>query len=577
MKSDRPGVLATRAVNQYRRRDAFTFLGLRYCVNTAAARRDRWIRDVAVELVTTRKEAGYFRALHFKEAEADGAVSHRSLHLPGACEALAEAALLDACAHHSEAFGTPARVFSYALPAASDRSGMFEPYVKGLKERQSAIAEAARGGGIVQCVDIRKFYPSISGDLAMTAWERACAEAGLHERFAALGKKLIGDHGRAGNQDGAGILTGPMLSHLLGNLVLREVDREHAGDRNVGYFRYVDDVTLVGPEQRVAEALGRLESSLARLGLELHPDGHDKRLAVPCEEWLKETTSGEVEQYGKVWAGLVGDLKRLLLLKPGNEERLRDGLRALDFRLPVTDYRALANEGSWIERFRDLISSEWFRDSTRALRADKLIEQALMVRDYCERALEEVMAEWPAASPFRRKCLVPRARYAAGRLIYLATRKSLWSHAGRLKLIPELHLHGHVMQAVATGEVDELLPLGANAAQAAAQAFAAGGHAAALSAMPRSEAGLQALAVLVANGVRVEGIELAEAGELLRLARVGCDAALMRSEDPFIRELACLHGLAGEAMHADQFVTAFDRDDDLVMDAIDQLHNYPSL
>jgi hypothetical protein len=121
-----------------------------------------------------------------------------------------------------------------------------------------------------------------------------------------------------------------------------------------------------------------------------------------------------------------------------------------------------------------------------------------------------------------------------------------------------------------------LLGLGVNAAQAAAQAFAANDQAANLSAIPQDEGSRQSLAVLIANGVHVQGVELNDGSELLRLALQGCDRDLMKSDNAFIRELACLHGLAPEARHAEMFRTVFDQDDDLVMDAVDQLQDYPS-
>jgi hypothetical protein len=39
----RPGILAVRAVNQYRRREVFAYLGLRYYLENTAARSDTWI------------------------------------------------------------------------------------------------------------------------------------------------------------------------------------------------------------------------------------------------------------------------------------------------------------------------------------------------------------------------------------------------------------------------------------------------------------------------------------------------------------------------------------------------------
>ena len=87
----RPGILAVRAVNQYRRRDVIAYLGLRYYLENTAARSDIWASEVTTDLVLTRTNTPYFQAKHFKEKTELGNVIHRPIFLPGANEALAEA------------------------------------------------------------------------------------------------------------------------------------------------------------------------------------------------------------------------------------------------------------------------------------------------------------------------------------------------------------------------------------------------------------------------------------------------------------------------------------------------------
>lgn len=142
MNRERPGILAVRAVNQYRRRDVLTYLALRYYLHNDAARTDRWVEDVATNLVLTRSDLPYFHALHFKDSSGRGKIDHRAMFLPSANEALAEAALLAECAKHQQAFSNPSCVFSYSLNHGNDRSGIFPHYSPGLRERHDAIAKA---------------------------------------------------------------------------------------------------------------------------------------------------------------------------------------------------------------------------------------------------------------------------------------------------------------------------------------------------------------------------------------------------------------------------------------------------
>ena len=141
--------------------------------------------------------------------------------------------------------------------------------------------------------------------------------------------------------------------------------------------------------------------------------------------------------------------------------------------------------------------------------------------------------------------------------------------------MPELHQQGRVMEAICTRVVDGLLPLGGNVAQAVAQPFSTLETKIIVRRSVTGAVELQALAVLKLNGldVEVQGSTGHLHDELVRFAHAGSDLALMRSNDPFVRQLACLHGLAPAPRHSQILSTAFDQDDELIFDAIEQLHN----
>jgi hypothetical protein len=86
------------------------------------------------------------------------------------------------------------------------------------------------------------------------------------------------------------------------------------------------------------------------------------------------------------------------------------------------------------------------------------------------------------------------------------------------------------------------------------------------------------LATFLFNGVplTLPDNAIPDDSELLRLASCGADIGLMRGGDPYIRELACLHGLQGTARHAEMIMTAFDEDEKLAMDAVEQLQESAS-
>jgi hypothetical protein len=191
--------------------------------------------------------------------------------------------------------------------------------------------------------------------------------------------------------------------------------------------------------------------------------------------------------------------------------------------------------------------------------------------------LELLLEQTIDSSGYDRKRAVPKLRYRGGRLVYLASDDSLSSLAKDTQAIPELHLLTEVMEAVSSGNLDRVLYLGTNAAQAAAQPIRAAKKTCSTTLRDLKEAEQQSLAVFLLNGVSVERPGPDNDTELMRFAKNGADRNLMKSGEPFMRELACLHGLVEHARHSELLETAYDEDEDLALDAIDQLQQSVSM
>ncbi len=581
MKLSPPGTLSIRAVNQYRRRDVLTYLALRYYLTNAATRADHWAQRASIDLVLTRSVPVYFRSLHFKGTDPDGGLEHRRVFLPGANEALAEAALLDECSNQPTAFANPSCVFSYDLSKAEERLGIFQPYLGGLQKRHEAIAAACDTcpNGIVRYVDIKRFYPSIRSALALQAWRDQAALGKLAAHYQELGERLIYDYGKARDQDERGILTGPMFSHLLGNIVLRQLDNIASSDFPAKYFRYVDDIALVGEPHAVKESLHMLHSRLAELGLELHDDSSPKNILVGVSEWLEGRHDFRESRQPSSWNAFIGNLKKFLLYNPDESETLHETFLSAGLRVPVRDYSGAIHEAGYLKKVLRWTEWHWFRHAARSISIRSLINQALRLRMSYKTEFNKLMSGAENLHGFGLKRRIPKLRYRAARLIYLATEDDLASLYPEAAKLPELRFQAEVMAAVASGNIDRLVQLGSNAAQAAAQPLRAAHRQATLTSRELGEAEAQGLAVFLLNGVPVmrEGPPLRQESELTRFATAGADVALMKSDHPFMRELACLHGLTDQPRHPETLETAFDEDEALAMDAIDQMQQSPSL
>lgn len=579
MKLTRPGILALRAVNQYRRRDVIPYLALRYYLESSAARTDRWARDVAVDLLLRRPSPSYLRVQHFKNVDEHGNVGHRDMFLPGPNEALAEAALIDACAAAGGAFALPNCVFSYAPATGAEASGIFVPYMRGLRARHEAISLACRRirKARIAFVDIKRFYPSIRVELARTAWTGACAKSGLSSRMTEAGVRLLDDHGTASNENQGRLLTGPMFSHLIGNLFLRRVDERMSGGP-AAYFRYVDDMALVGTRDEVRSSMRILRGEIQALGLQLHDESSSKTLNIGTEEWLQGEHDFAETRSDVSWMTLIGDLKRFLLWHPERTPELAVALKDAGYRIPVPDYSGAIEEAAFVDRLRTLMSKTWFQLRAGDVTLDSILRQASALRERYDVELLKLLANADQLSAFALKRVLPKARYRLGRLAYLARPERLLAMAEAASGVAGLGLQAEVGRAIATGAVDRILMFGTNATQAAAQPLRMAPYQPTLSRPTRSKVDLHSIAILKFNGVAGQLPSTgSDVDELLRFALKGSDAQLMRSADPFIREVACLHGIAEVPRHSELLDKPFNQAEVVALDAIEQARESLSL
>lgn len=570
MKKQRPGDLAVRAVNQYRQRDVFTYLSLRYYLENSAARSDKWASTVAVSLVCRRPAPSYFNSFHFKELEG-AEPTHREMSFPGANEALAEAALIDACATLVDgSFRASEKVYSYRPAMPGDKSGIYEHYMHGLKRRHQDITVACRRepSAKVSFFDIKRFYPSIRADVAYDAWKTACESSLLPSHFKELGTKLIHDHALHSASSGGHILTGPMFSHLIANLVLKNVDAvmERSG---VEYFRYVDDIALVGSSKQIKAASTALRVQLEALGLSLHEESSAKSMEVSASEWLEGVDDYNDVEGSDSWMRLIGDIKKLLVLKPSIAEDLALRFAANGLRIPILDYTAAAAEASYFEKVARYVRSPWFAAVSPARILDVLVIRATQLRDRYSQELSTFCEELNVARGFKAKRLIPKIRYRMGRLAYLSEPSDLYA-MGDGVTDSSLDLQKEVVKAIATGQVERVLAMGGNVAQAVAQPVRMAKNRVEFSKEQLTPQEMQALAVFKLNGVDVSSPVVFD-NELVRFAEHGADVGLMRSADPFISELASLHGVSSLPRHFHVLDTPFDPHEDIPLDAIDSL------
>jgi hypothetical protein len=570
-------------VHSYRRRDIFAYVGLRQYLKNAAAMRDQWSDEIATELLIDRKESVFNEVKSFKEIDTSNEPGFRTLHIPGSTDIMAETALLAACGEAGGVFTRHPSVFSYILATKGDSRGVFEPYFEGFKARHAAIAQACRAtpGAVVIYTDIQKFYPSITVSLALRVWRQACKQSDLAVKYVALGEKLLEDARRhQGDADGdASILTGPMISHLIGNLVLRDIDEDLSRECPSSYFRYVDDVAIVATPSRAFELEQRLKANLERWGLHLH-DG-EKRLVTPSNEWLESENDFD-DNLRVLWMKFIADMRRLLLFNPDARDPLKEAFSRSGIRINPPDYSEVAQERGYLERLQSLMKFRWFRRSTRSrAQVDFVAFQSTNLREALFRELMGLLNGFERVQDYERKRQIYRLRFLVSRMLYLGSREQLVSISEAISGIPEMALAASALDAVTTRDVSQILRYGPTAAQAAAHALRANGEIVSCKSLdwtnPRSRhTVISACAVLQLNGLKVESDSPLPDSPALQFSDwTERSFNLFHSNDPYFRELGCVHGIDDPDANRWAIETAFDRDDDLVFDIQETMEAYP--
>ena len=260
-----------------------------------------------------------------------------------------------------------------------------------------------------------------------------------------------------------------MFSHLIANLVLFSVEDLMQEKMEGRYWRYVDDIVLVGKHDQVDQGREFLNTVLGDLGFSLHDEGKD--FSVDLETWL-EGINDFNDSEGQLWMNLVSNIKRFLIAKPEQRENLFKSFLDNGINIPLLDYSAASLEASFFERFNDfLVRYSWLPKSIRNISVQKLVNDAIKTRNVYREKINLILGDDPQVKGYMRKRILPKLRFYAARLFYLATPDDLSDISNSLGNYPEMLLELTVMNAIRSRDVTTLLRFGTNAVQAASQIF----------------------------------------------------------------------------------------------------------
>ena len=570
-----PEILAVRAANQYRRRDIIGYLGLRYYLSNICTIRDRWSNEVATLLAQFNDNPVYHTSWHFKERnDTTNEIKYRRICLPVPNEIMAEAALIDACAKSGASFEAHSSVYSYRIAKGNESGGIYVPYYTGFQQRHKDIAKAARQypKGQVVYTDLQKFYPSIKKEMAVEVWKRATETSSLPLHFAELGLKLIEGYSTNCNVSEKGILTGPMFSHLIANLVLRTVDEKMADVMPGGYFRYVDDITLVGEVDDVAHSECILNTLVGDLGFQINVD---KRFETTAKQWLEGENDFSAESSRVSWKTVIGKLKQLLVARPELTDEITRQFNQNGFRIRPLNYSNAVKSQGYLKRMHYLMTKGWFRRYMHKANPTQLLMDAQTLRTRYTQEFWNWIKRKDETNKYDQKRRIHGLRRYASQLIFIADPDDLPAITKALFDVPEMELYAVVFDAVDRGDVSKLVYYGANAAHSAVYPLLATYETVECNADMNIEEVRQAVAIFNAYGLR---IKIPDTLLLNDEMTVFCqwDSQVFdmgNGRKTFFAEVSRLHGLDCNCRHKELLFSAFDTREDMVTEISEFMNN----
>lgn len=555
--------LALRALNDSRRVDPLAYLSLRYTLSSVASLKNVWARAIAPEIVRRRPGPGFLESKLFKQLDQNGTAEFRDVVRPGGPEALAEVALLDACARAGKAFKPADEVYSYHFPKRNSVEGAFVPYFQLFSARQAKIGEVCEKlpRNWVLYADIRQFYPSITSSRATKAWERACEESKLDPGWREFGRLLLNRQFILKK----GLLVGPSFSHLIANLVLRDLDKEMAKAFPGRYFRYVDDFVFIVPPKRKSETTSLLKAGLKKLGLRLH---RKKTHWLGAKKW-KENAPYQNDDYDdepvgdEGWMHFIDHLKCYLMARPAMQDRVRATFLEAGLRVPLPRYTVETMASSYGDRFNIRLASKEFADTLKYLSPKEQVNEGLRLRKAYAKQFESAWEDFvPAVGPIR-KWKLSKVRYLLGRMLLIGSMDQVNEIHGMINEKAEVAEYAAILGVLLTGSADTLLPFGWKVAASAGQVLAAASIPVTCKSIGWKDEHVEAYTTLRLAGVAVD-VQLPKRlnSDPRIQAVVGDRPAAAWAEMPysFYRELAALIGTRSLENHQTLLQTPADPD-----------------
>jgi hypothetical protein len=360
MSDFEPTTLALRALNYWHRRSHLSYFSLRaFLLRNNGF--DLGISLNSAESLLHRVGIRAFQDMVYKNTSSKSVHTYRNITSLSPHFALLESYLLTRLKYIPATF-MEGDVYSYRWPKSKNPSRFFEFYRQYYIERNEKINRALSHDKdlVAVSLDIKSFYPSCPQEKCFSKFY----EVVKGQDFSDLACKYVSAlFGECEN----GLPVGPAISHVLANLVMRNIDDQLRQVGSVLYTRYVDDVVFVVSQEKAEDLIKVAKDIFGKEGFVCQQSKTD--ITTP-EEWDRYCPQYNFSIDTNSFENLESRIQMFLLFKPHKSNELIQALRCEGISLNVSWLQSNFTNSRWQKYIRSWKRNGHLRNLLRAVLLD---------------------------------------------------------------------------------------------------------------------------------------------------------------------------------------------------------------
>jgi hypothetical protein len=442
--------IIVRSLNHLRRTHLPSYIGLRRLLNsTSSDNIESWLPKYIINKSISSREQSYIKFKLFKGIRDEEPI-YRECYAPSPTSALMEAFVLSLMSKFA-VFKNTKNSYSYLWPESEKSGYSYQYFFDGYRRREKDIEQAilSNNNSVVYITDIRSFYPSIPKEILIKRFNQLVEQEGGDD----YSKRMLTNTGHCLiSGECAGIPIGSSLGHAMANIVLRELDIQFEHKNDISYFRYVDDIALVGNKASIENSINVISKYLDKYGLTLHSG---KTEIIEGEKWVKSKRFyRELTEIGfEEWKQ---NLLFILAYSGIEFNRFKDILRSNDFNLPCWQFRSLIK----YNRFCAFLKKFEYRFYNKKLKFPSLsdtIKEGSWIRDKAFQNLNIILSQPNTESNNELNIRNQAIKFLISRLIYLSPYERYGELISYIEGISEFKNIEVLIKSLLDGDVSEIM------------------------------------------------------------------------------------------------------------------------